>query len=627
MAQKIVPLSVRPFLDLNGDPYSGAQLFAYTAGSATKVTLTQDEAGVVSHANPIILNTRGEIANGAGATKLAWQEEGTKLDLVLAPSTDTDPPVSAISTWEDMSGINDTTTTNDQWVGGPAPTYVSASTFTLVGDQTTEFHVGRRLKTTNTGGTVYGTISVSAYTSLTTITIITDSSTLDSGLSAVSYGFLTQTNKSLPLDASAVYIGTAQGTADVLTVAAVPKLHLLNDKTAIRVKSAAANATTTPTVNVDALGAKTITKNGNQALEIGDIPRADYEMELRYNSSNDVWELLNPASELEIQSITATVAASALTLTLKAGVLDFRGTPITNGITSSRAFADLVLVVPSTATLGTTSGAESELILFAIDNAGTTELAVGNNSGIPDLSEENLISTTAIGTGSDSNSVIYSEFARTDVAFRVVGRVISTQATAGTWATAPSNLQGGGGRAIAGGAGAGASLVLLANTTLADDATADFTGLSDTYDEYLFIMTNIVPNTDSAYLTMRVGDSGSYRSDGTYRFHTSVLSDTSASYAGNVATTGTSITLTDNIGNATAESFSCEVRLSAPANVNSVKPIYWQGYSVDNLAQGTTVVGGGGYYGTVLTVDRVQFLLSSGTISSGKIRLYGIKKA
>ncbi|GAH00811.1 unnamed protein product, partial [marine sediment metagenome] len=139
------------------------------------------------------------------------------LDFVLAPSTDTDPPVSAIDTLEDISGINDTSVSIDQWISGAAPTYVDATSFTLVGDQTTDFHVGRRIKTTNTGGTIYSTITVSAYTSLTTITVVNDSGTLDSGLSAASYGLLTATNPSLSSDCFAPVLGP-----DIASATALP---------------------------------------------------------------------------------------------------------------------------------------------------------------------------------------------------------------------------------------------------------------------------------------------------------------------------------------------------------------------------------------------------------------------
>jgi hypothetical protein len=124
----------------------------------------------------------------------------------LAPSTDTDPPTAAIWTIDNVSPINDTTVTIDEWVSGPAPTFIGTTSFSLVGDQTTVFHVGRRLKTTNTGGTIYSVITVSAFTTLTTITVVNDSGVLDSGLSAVSYGLLSEVNPSL----NHVTLSTAQ---------------------------------------------------------------------------------------------------------------------------------------------------------------------------------------------------------------------------------------------------------------------------------------------------------------------------------------------------------------------------------------------------------------------------------
>lgn len=92
-----------------------------------------------------------------------------------------------------------------------------------------------------------------------------------------------------------VYRGVAAGAADVITVAATPTLAALTDGTVLFVTALLANATTTPTLNVDSLGAKTITREGNQALLVGDIARVDHELILRYDAGNTVWELLNPA--------------------------------------------------------------------------------------------------------------------------------------------------------------------------------------------------------------------------------------------------------------------------------------------------------------------------------------------
>jgi hypothetical protein len=182
------------FFDDNGDPYAGGKLFTYVAGSSTKKTTYQDSTGTTPHANPIVLDSGGRLPAPVFGTTGAYK-------FVLAPSTDTDPPSSAEWTEDGISGINDTATTSiDQWVtSGLTPTYVSATSFTLSGDQTSEFHVGRRLKSTNSGGTRYSRIITSAYGALTTVTVVNDSGTLDAGLSEVSYGLVSFTNTSLPL--------------------------------------------------------------------------------------------------------------------------------------------------------------------------------------------------------------------------------------------------------------------------------------------------------------------------------------------------------------------------------------------------------------------------------------------
>jgi hypothetical protein len=153
-----------------------------------------------------------------------------------------------------------------------------------------------------------------------------------------------------------------------------------------------------------------------------------------------------------IQPITASVATNALTITLNPTSLDFRSATLGSGTVNTRQITTArSLVISSGSTLGTVSGQQSRIIVLAIDNAGTIELAAVNISGGNQLDETNLISTTAEGGAgaADSANVIYSTTARTSVPYRVVGFIQSTQATAGTWATAPSTIQGMGGQALA----------------------------------------------------------------------------------------------------------------------------------------------------------------------------------
>jgi hypothetical protein len=172
---------------------------------------------------------------------------------------------------------------------------------------------------------------------------------------------------------------------------------------------------------------------------------------LTTNGTDTSWvAVASPVVPDKIQSIIATTALTALTITIEPTVLDFRSTTLGSGTISTVTLTSAAtLVVPTLATLGTVSAVQSRLVVLAINNAGTIEAAVVNIAGGRDLSETGLISTTAISGSATANNVIYSTTARTSVAYRVVGYVESTQATAGTWATAPSTVQGCGGQALA----------------------------------------------------------------------------------------------------------------------------------------------------------------------------------
>jgi hypothetical protein len=254
---------------------------------------------------------------------------------------------------------------------------------------------------------------------------------------------------------SAQQIAVAAGTADVITANFTPAATALTNGLTLMVRANLANATTTPSFAPNGLTAKTIVKGNGLALAAGDIAGAGHWIELQYDLSLDKWVLQNPATGVttnsrQIQPVTASVASNALTCTLNPTSLDFRSATLGAGTVNTRSVGTAIsVVVPSTATLGTVSATQSRLVLLAIDNAGTVELAIVNIAGGNDLSETGLISTTAISAGATSASVVYSNTARTNVAYRVIGYVESTQATAGTWATAPSTIQGMGGQALA----------------------------------------------------------------------------------------------------------------------------------------------------------------------------------
>ena len=207
MSYHLAPLANEQQVDANGSPVSGGRIWTYIAGTTTPATTYTDDTGATPQANPIILNSLGVPASPV------WLQSGRTYKFVFqdANGVQTRPTV------DDVAGINDVTGAIDQWVlYGNAPSYINATSFSVAGDQTPTFQVNRRLKSVNTGGTVYSRITASAFAAgITTVTVANDSGALDSGLSTVSYGLLSNDNPSIPETAGAKLLRT-QAAAGVI---------------------------------------------------------------------------------------------------------------------------------------------------------------------------------------------------------------------------------------------------------------------------------------------------------------------------------------------------------------------------------------------------------------------------
>lgn len=188
------------FVDANGNLLSGGKLFVYAANTQTKVTSYAETDGVSANSNPIVLNSRGEVPNGLYVTG------GIQYKLVLAPSTDTDPPTSPIWTRDDLEplGYVPPSSAASEWIsGGAVATQTGTTTFTMPGDQRALFQVGRRVRAVITASPqlTFGTISSSVFGSgVTTVTMTALTTNLDSGLtgSIPDVGILSATNASVP---------------------------------------------------------------------------------------------------------------------------------------------------------------------------------------------------------------------------------------------------------------------------------------------------------------------------------------------------------------------------------------------------------------------------------------------
>ncbi len=157
---------------------------------------------------------------------------------------------------------------------------------------------------------------------------------------------------------------------------------------------------------------------------------------------------------MDTTSITATVSSNALTTTFVAptsnapNVLMFRNPSLISGAPSSvQITTNYSITVPSGATLGTVSGHTARLYFAVAYNGGTPVLCVCNGF----VDETALQSPTTISAASNSANVIYSASAvSASSPVRVIGFCDINEATAGTWATGPTLVQGAGGAALNG---------------------------------------------------------------------------------------------------------------------------------------------------------------------------------
>jgi hypothetical protein len=164
--------------------------------------------------------------------------------------------------------------------------------------------------------------------------------------------------------------------------------------------------------------------------------------------------LSNPNGAINNLSLSATVSGKALTVNVLCAdattpttgtpvTINFRAPTATGSGTFNRTITGaLSVVLTSGSTLGFTAAETGRIYIWAIDNAGTVELAVSRRADT--FLEQNLVSTTAEGGAgaADSATVMYSTTARSNVPCRCIGYIeITTGGTAGEWDNAPTKLQ------------------------------------------------------------------------------------------------------------------------------------------------------------------------------------------
>jgi hypothetical protein len=179
--------------------------------------------------------------------------------------------------------------------------------------------------------------------------------------------------------------------------------------------------------------------------------------------------------------------------------------------------------------------------------------------------------------------------------------------------------------ATGGSGGGGGSLVLLDEKVASGSATLDFTtGINSTYDAYFLQVGDMVPATDGADLMLRFSTDGGSSFIAT-NYNYALRNFFADAFDGEAnSTSATHIPIGTSLGNATGEHWNANVWLN---NLQGAlyKSVRFDGFGyISNPLAG--VAHGMGIYGTASDVDALRLLMSSGNITSGWARLYGVAK-
>jgi hypothetical protein len=336
-----------------GGVLAGGKLYTYQAGSTTPQATWTTSLQSVPNANPIVFDSAGRYANEV------WLQGGSTYKFVL-----TDSSGNVLGTWDNIGGVNDASYAGfSEWVTyGVTPTYISTTSFSVAGNQTGIFQVGRRVQASVSGGSVYGSVYSSSFGSgITTVVLTMDSTNLDSSLFSVAYGFMSATNTSLPVS---IYAPINSPTFTGTPTAPVPS----------QTNSTAQLATTS---FVQTLVTNSITPSGGAGVWVSGTT---------YAVGNVVYSPLNfQTYRRKIAGAGATDPSLDTTNWKLTGSLGAGGTTITGNVTLGQSSSSAMTATPTTpglyATLPDATTCTAGTPLFSIYNAGDYDYGIKDSTG------------------------------------------------------------------------------------------------------------------------------------------------------------------------------------------------------------------------------------------------------
>jgi len=178
-------------------------------------------------------------------------------------------------------------------------------------------------------------------------------------------------------------------------------------------------------------------------------------------------------------------------------------------------------------------------------------------------------------------------------------------------------------------AAAGGAWNLIGTSVASTSASLTITGLDSTYDTFAVALQDMRTATGNVTAYIRFGDSSGIDSGGSdYVYHSRSLTqsggaiDRASTGAGYIEICGGA----NDVGNDAGEGAGWMLYISAPGDGTTWSMIHGTGSAIDDSTIFNTFLVGGSR-AAVITLDRVQFLFSSGNIASGRMTVWGIAHA
>ena len=235
--------------------------------------------------------------------------------------------------------------------------------------------------------------------------------------------------------------------------------------------------------------------------------------------------------------------------------------------------------------------------------------------------EPSTATTLALGASGDS-VLISSDSLKANTWQDLGGNNFFVSNGSGTLSNVNSGLSGGG-------------YSLISSTTFSGQSTVNITsGIDSTYDEYVFVCTDLRPSAQNGFEFQTSTDGGT-------SWGVTVMSTNFRGYNASNSTTGLSYLTGDDNANTTGHvlltetnaigmnvSTSCsaiELHLFQPSSTTYVKQFYSQASSYYSAGAITAINQGfvGGYFNSTTALNAIQFQMQSGTFD-GTIQMYGV---